>query len=75
MSELLKKTAKSFLPRGLYERLKARYKELFHHGVVFNEVTHCLFFVLPVAKTKRSIDGRIFTFSLLGVEIIRIKKW
>ena len=75
MSELLKKTAKACLPQGLYERLKARYKELFHHGVVFNEVTHCLFFVLPVAKTRRSIDGRIFTFSLLGVEIIRIKKW
>ena len=75
MSKLLKKTAKACLPRGLYERLKARYKELFHRGVVFNEVTHCLFFVLPVAKTKRSIDGRIFTFSLLGVEIIRIKKW
>lgn len=46
-----------------------------YSDVVFNEVTHCLFFVLPVAKTKRSIDDRIFTFSLLGVEIIRIKKW
>ena len=75
MSELLKKTAKACLPQGLYEKLKSRYEELFHHGVVFNEVTHCLFFVLPVAKTRRSIDGRIFTFSLLGVEIIRIKKW
>jgi hypothetical protein len=75
MSELLKKTAKACLPQGLYQKLKSRYKELFHHGVVFNEVTHCLFFVLPVAKTRRSIDGRIFTFSLLGVEIIRIKKW
>lgn len=63
----------SLLPTSSYEKLHAMYRDYFDVDVRWNDMGLYLFGWFPLFHVMRSLDGSIFKFKLLGVQVCRYK--